>query len=288
MKKIFLIASFFLYLTSNVFAADIALNCQVDSDGKFDRTQFASAMKVCFVPATSYVVTYEMVGLCTKNPETEIRAGRNIDNVCHYLLETTDDPIVVNMTNTASTSWNSTVPGVGTYTHAIIITKNEYTVTGEMEFNGIIAGSNEARNDWQQGRFCGPPNGDYKISTLYGSSLSGGNLLATCYANSKGSSPQSGTLTVDSLSSSAFDADIVGVGVLLDASGEIATNEAATKSFVQAYEFPTPFTITPNTTTLTYGVSTDQAMRIITNPAGVAVVALIAYLGDVNFKVEAN
>jgi hypothetical protein len=266
----------------------VSFNCPVDADGKADRAEFTSASKICFAPAKSYGATYEAVALCTTNPETEIRAGRDLDNVCHYLLTTSDTPIVVNSTNTSSYSFEATLPPEGTYTHAFIMTKNEYTVTGEIEFNGTIYGTNEARNNWGVGNFCGPPIGAYKISTLYNNVLTGGTLLSTCYATSKGDSPLTGTLTVDSLTSSGFDADIDGVGILLDASGAVATNESAAKSYINSHEFDTPFTVSPNTTNLIYGVSMDQALRMITIPAGSLVVGYLTYLGDVNFKVEAN
>jgi len=288
MNKFFLTVFLFLFLTPNVFGADVSFNCPVDADGKVDRAEFTSTTKLCFAPAKSYGATYEAVALCTTNPETEIRAGRELDKVCHYLLTTSDTPIVVNSTNTSSYSFEATLPPEGTYTHAFIMTKNEYTVTGEIEFNGTIYGTNEARNAIGVGNFCGPPIGSYKISTLYNTSLSGGNLLTTCYATSKGDSPLTGTLTVDSLASSGFDADIIGVGILLDASGEIAANESAVRSYINTKAFDTPFTVSPNTTNLIYGVSMDQALRIITVPSGGLVIGYLTYLGDVNFKVEAN
>ena len=192
------------------------------------------------------------------------------------------------MTNTATSSFAATLPGVGTYTHAMIITKNEYTVQGEMEFNGIIYGTNDGRDMFGQGNFCGAPSGDYKISTLYLEDLSGASLLAACYSTSKGASLSIGTLTVDSLATDGFDADVTGFGLLLDASGEVATNEASVKSYVQSYLFPTPFTVSTSTTGLTYGLSNDQAFRLITDGVGGNVIAYLAYLGDLNFKVTAN
>ena len=288
MIKFFLTVFLFLFLAPNVFGADVSYNCPVDADGKVDRAEFTGATKICFAPAKSYGATYEAVALCTTNPEIEIRAGRDLDKVCHYLLNTSDTPVVVSSTNTSEYSFEATLPPEGTYTHAFIMTKNEYTVTGEIEFNGTIYGTNEARNNWGVGNFCGPPIGAYKISTLYNNVLTGGTLLSTCYATSKGDSPLTGTLTVDSLASSGFDADIGGVGILLDASGAVATNESAAKSYVNSHEFDTPFTVSPNTTNLIYGVSMDQALRMITIPAGSLVVGYLTYLGDVNFKVEAN
>jgi hypothetical protein len=192
------------------------------------------------------------------------------------------------MTNTASSSFAATLPGVGTYTHAMITTTNEYTVQGEMEFNGPIIGTNDGRDMFGYGNYCGAPSGDYKISTLYLEDLSGASLLAACYSTSKGESPSIGTLTVDSLDSEGFDADITGFGLLLDASGEVATSEASVKSFFQSYPFPTPFTVSASTTGLTYGLSNDQALRLITFGGGTYVTAFLAYLGDFNFKVTVN
>ena len=289
MYKFILVISFILFSIPNVFAVDSSYNCPLDENGKIDKSQFLSGAKVCFAPALSFTVTYESLALCTADPEAELRAGRELDNVCHFLLRTTDTPIVLAMTNTVSSSFAATLPGVGTYTHAMIITKNEYTVQGEMEFNGIIYGTNDGRDMFGQGNFCGAPSGDYKISTLYSEDLSGASLLAACYSTSKGASLSIGTLTVDSLATDVFDADVTGFGLLLDASGEVATNEASVKSYVQSYLFPTPFTVSASTTGLTYGISNDQAFRLVTHGDGRGgVIAYLAYLGDLNFKVTAN
>ena len=287
MYKFILIISFLLFLAPNVSAIDSSWNCPLDENGKIDKSQFLSGAKVCFAPALSFTVTYESLALCTTDPETELRAGRELDDVCHFLLRTTDTPIALTMTNSASSSFAATLPGVGTYTHAMIITKNEYTVQGELEFNGPIVGTNDGRDSVGYGNFCGVPSGDYKISTLYLEELSGSTLLAACYGESK-ETPEIGTLTVDSLGTTGFDADIIGLGLLLDVSGEVATSEASVKSYVQSYSFPTPFTVSASTTGLTYGLSNDQAFRLITAGDGVNVVAYLAYLGDFNFKVTAN
>lgn len=288
MYKFILIISFLLFLAPNVSAVDSSWNCPLDENGKIDKSQFLSGTKICFAPALSFTVTYESLALCTTDPEVELRAGRELDDVCHFLLRTTDTPIVLTMTNTASNSFAATLPGVGTYTHAMIITKNEYTVQGELEFNGPIIGTNDGRDAVGYGNFCGVPSGDYKISTLYEEVLSGASLLAACYGVSK-ETPEIGTLTVDSLLSNGFDADVTGFGLLLDVSGEVATNEASVKSYVQSYPFPSPFTVSASTTGLTYGLSNDQAFRLITAGAGGGnVIAYLAYLGDFNFKVTAN
>ena len=287
MYKFILIISFLLFLAPNVSAIDSSWNCPLDENGKIDKSQFLSGAKVCFAPALSFTVTYESLALCTTDPEAELRAGRELDDVCHFLLRTTDTPIALTMTNSASNSFAATLPGVGTYTHAMIITKNEYTVQGELEFNGPIVGTNDGRDSVGYGNFCGVPSGDYKISTLYLEELSGSTLLAACYGESK-ETPEIGTLTVDSLGTTGFDADIIGLGLLLDVSGEVATSEASVKSFFQSYSFPTPFTVSASTTGLTYGLSNDQAFRLITAGDGVNVVAYLAYLGDFNFKVTAN
>ena len=287
MYKFILIISFLLFLAPNVSAIDSSWNCPLDENGKIDKSQFLSGAKVCFAPALSFTVTYESLALCTTDPETELRAGRELDDVCHFLLRTTDTPIALTMTNSASNSFAATLPGVGTYTHALIITKNEYTVQGELEFNGPIVGTNDGRDSVGYGNFCGVPSGDYKISTLYEEVLSGASLLAACYGVSK-ETPEIGTLTVDSLGTTGFDADVIGFGLLLDVSGEVATSEASVKSYVQSYSFPTPFTVSASTTGLTYGLSNDQAFRLITNSDGVNVFAYLAYLGDFNFKVTAN
>lgn len=287
MYKFILVISFILFLMPNVFAIDASFNCPLDENGKIDKSQFLSGAKVCFAPALSFTVTYESLALCTTDPEAELRAGRELDNVCHFLLRTTDTPIVLAMTNTVSSSFAATLPGVGTYTHAMIITKNEYTVQGELEFNGPIVGTNDGRDAVGFGNFCGVPSGDYKISTLYLEELSGSTLLAACYGVSK-ETPEIGTLTVDSLASNGFDADVTGSGLLLDVSGEVATSEASVKSFFQSYLFPTPFTVSTSTTGLTYGLSNDQAFRLITDGGGGHVIAYLAYLGDLNFKVTAN
>ena len=287
MYKFILIISFLLFLAPNVSAIDSSWNCPLDENGKIDKSQFLSGAKVCFAPALSFTVTYESLALCTTDPEVELRAGRELDDVCHFLLRTTDTPIVLTMTNTASNSFAATLPGVGTYTHAMIITKNEYTVQGELEFNEPIVGTNDGRDSVGYGNFCGVPSGDYKISTLYEEVLSGASLLAACYGVSK-ETPEIGTLTVDSLDPNRFDADITGFGLLLDVSGEVATSEASGKSYVQSYPFPSPFTVSASTTGLTYGLSNDQAFRLITNSDGVNVFAYLAYLGDFNFKVTAN
>ena len=290
MYKFILVISFILFLAPNVFAVDASYNCPLDENGKIDKAQFTAAeWKICFAPALSFTVTYESLALCTTDPEVEVRAGRELDDVCHFLLRTTDTPIVLSMTNTASTSFAATLPGIGTYTHAMIITKNEYTVQGEMEFNGPIIGTNDGRDAVGYGNFCGAPVGDYKISTLYLEELSGANLLAACYNTSKGASLSIGTLTVDSLATDGFDADVTGFGLLLDVSGEVATSEASVKSFFQSYLFPTSFTVSASTTGLTYGFSNDQALRLITHGnGGSAVIAYLAYLGDFNFKVTVN
>tara|TARA_B100001093_G_scaffold173445_1_gene166320 strand:- start:1320 stop:2186 length:867 start_codon:yes stop_codon:yes gene_type:complete len=288
MYKFILIISFLLFLAPNVSAVDSSWNCPLDENGKIDKSQFLSGTKICFAPALSFTVTYESLALCTTDPEVELRAGRELDDVCHFLLRTTDSPIVLTMTNTASNSFAATLPGVGTYTHAMIITKNEYTVQGEVEFNGPIFGTNDGRDAVGYGNFCGVPSGDYKISTLYEEVLSGASLLAACYGVSK-ETPEIGTLTVDSLDSRFFDADVTGFGLLLDVSGEVATNEASVKSYVQSYPFPSPFTVSASTTGLTYGLSNDQAFRLITAGSGGGnVIAYLAYLGDFNFKVTAN
>ena len=287
MYKFILIISFLLFLAPNVSAIDSSWNCPLDENGKIDKSQFLSGAKVCFAPALSFTVTYESLALCTTDPEAELRAGRELDDVCHFLLRTTDTPIVLTMTNTASNSFAATLPGVGTYTHAMIITKNEYTVQGELEFNGPIVGTNDGRDSVGYGNFCGVPSGDYKISTLYEEVLSGASLLAACYGVSK-ETPEIGTLTVDSLDPNRFDADVTGFGLLLDVSGEVATSEASVKSYVQSYPFPSPFTVSASTTGLTYGLSNDQAFRLITQGAGGNVIAYLAYLGDFNFKVTAN
>ena len=287
MYKFILIISFLLFLAPNVSAIDSSWNCPLDENGKIDKSQFLSGAKVCFAPALSFTVTYESLALCTTDPETELRAGRELDDVCHFLLRTTDTPIALTMTNSASNSFAATLPGVGTYTHALIITKNEYTVQGELEFNGPIVGTNDGRDSVGYGNFCGVPSGDYKISTLYEEVLSGASLLAACYGVSK-ETPEIGTLTVDSLGTTGFDADVIGFGLLLDVSGEVATSEASVKSFFQSYSFPTPFIVSASTTGLTYGLSNDQAFRLITAGDGVNVVAYLAYLGDFNFKVTAN
>ena len=287
MYKFILIISFLLFLAPNVSAIDSSWNCPLDENGKIDKSQFLSGAKVCFAPALSFTVTYESLALCTTDPETELRAGRELDDVCHFLLRTTDTPIALTMTNSASNSFAATLPGVGTYTHAMIITKNEYTVQGELEFNGPIVGTNDGRDSVGYGNFCGVPSGDYKISTLYLEELSGSTLLAACYGESK-ETPEIGTLTVDSLGTTGFDADVIGFGLLLDVSGEVATSEASVKSFFQSYSFPTPFIVSASTTGLTYGLSNDQAFRLITAGDGVNVVAYLAYLGDFNFKVTAN
>tara|TARA_B100000795_G_scaffold19582_1_gene13014 strand:- start:2166 stop:3029 length:864 start_codon:yes stop_codon:yes gene_type:complete len=287
MYKFILIISFLLFLAPNVSAIDSSWNCPLDENGKIDKSQFLSGAKVCFAPALSFTVTYESLALCTTDPEAELRAGRELDDVCHFLLRTTDTPIALTMTNSASNSFAATLPGVGTYTHAMIITKNEYTVQGELEFNGPIVGTNDGRDSVGYGNFCGVPSGDYKISTLYLEELSGSTLLAACYGESK-ETPEIGTLTVDSLGTTGFDADVIGFGLLLDVSGEVATSEASVKSYVQSYSFPTPFTVSASTTGLTYGLSNDQAFRLITTGDGVNVVAYLAYLGDFNFKVTAN
>ena len=288
MYKFILVISFILFLAPNVFAVDASYNCPLDENGKIDKAQFTAAeWKICFAPALSFTVTYESLALCTTDPEADLRAGRELDNVCHFLLRTTDTPIVLAMTNTVSSSFAATLPGVGTYTHAMIITKNEYTVQGELEFNGPIVGTNDGRDAVGFGNFCGVPSGDYKISTLYLEELSGSTLLAACYGVSK-ETPEIGTLTVDSLASNGFDADVTGSGLLLDVSGEVATNEASVKSYVQSYLFPTPFTVSTSTTGLTYGLSNDQAFRLITDGGGGNVIAYLAYLGDLNFKVTAN
>ena len=288
LNRFFFILVFFMFLTPNVFAIDVSYNCPLDGSGKVDRAEFTSAAKICFAPATNYAITYEAMALCTTNPETEMRAGRDLDNVCHFVHKTTDTPIDFTLTNSASTSFAATIPQVGTYTHALAITKNEYTIAGEIEFNGTIYGTNEARNALGGGNFCGPPTGSYKISSFYSDTLTGATLLAACYATSKGASPQSGTLIADSLSIQEFDADIVGLGVLLNSAGNVATNEASVTSYANSYEFASPFTVTASTTSLTFSVSLDQALRIITQPAGSNVIAYLAYLGDFNLKVEAN
>lgn len=288
LNRFFYILVFFMFITPNVFAIDVSYNCPVDGNGKVDRAEFTSAAKVCFAPATNYGITYEAMALCTTNPETEMRAGRDIDNVCHFVLKTTDTPIDFTLTNSSATSFVATIPQVGTYTHALAITKNEYTITGEIEFNGTIYGTNEARNALGGGNFCGPPAGSYKISSFYSDTLTGATLLAACYATSKGASPQSGTLIADSLSTQEFDADVVGLGVLLNSAGNIATSAASVTSYANSYEFASPFTVTASTTTLDFSVSLDQALRIITQPAGSTVIAYLAYLGDLNLKVEAN
>ena len=287
MYKFILIISFLLFLAPNVSAVDSSWNCPLDENGKIDASQFLSETKICFAPALSFTVTYESLALCTTDPEVELRAGRELDDVCHFLLRTTDTPIVLTMTNTASNSFAATLPGVGTYTHAMIITKNEYTVQGELEFNGPIVGTNDGRDSVGYGNFCGVPSGAYKISTLYEEILSGASLLAACYGESK-ETPEIGTLTVDSLDSRFFDADVTGFGLLLDASGEVATSEASVKSFFQSYPFPTPFTVSASTTGLTYGLSNDQAFRLVARRVGGSVTAYLAYLGDFNFKVTAN
>jgi hypothetical protein len=156
-----------------------------------------------------------------------------------------------------------------------------------MEFNGPILGTNDGRDAVGYGNFCVAPVGDYKISTLYLEELSGSTLLAACYGVSK-ETPEIETLTVDSLASNGFDADVTGSGLLLDVSGEVATSEASVKSFFQSYTFPTPFTVSTSTTGLTYGLSNDQAFRLITDGGGGNVIAYLAYLGDLNFKVTAN
>lgn len=287
MYKFILIISFLLFLAPNVSAIDSSWNCPLDENGKIDKSQFLSGAKVCFAPALSFTVTYESLALCTTDPEAELRAGRELDDVCHFLLRTTDTPIALTMTNSASSSFAATLPGVGTYTHAMIITKNEYTVQGELEFNGPIVGTNDGRDSVGYGNFCGVPSGDYKISTLYLEELSGSTLLAACYGESK-ETPEIGTLTVDSLGTTGFDADIISLGLLLDVSGEVATSEASVKSFFQSYSFPTPFIVSASTTGLTYGLSNDQAFRLITQGGGGNVIAYLAYLGDFNFKVTAN
>ena len=287
MYKFILIISFLLFLAPNVSAIDSSWNCPLDENGKIDKSQFLSGAKVCFAPALSFTVTYESLALCTTDPEAELRAGRELDDVCHFLLRTTDTPIVLTMTNTASNSFAATLPGVGTYTHAMIITKNEYTVQGELEFNGPIVGTNDGRDSVGYGNFCGVPSGAYKISTLYEEVLSGASLLAACYGVSK-ETPEIGTLTVDSLDPNRFDADITGFGLLLDVSGEIATSETSVKSYVQSYPFPSPFTVSASTTGLTYGLSNDQAFRLVARRIGGSVIAYLAYLGDFNFKVTAN
>ena len=290
MHKFILTISFILTLSLNAFAIDASYNCPLDENGKIDKAEFVAAeWKICFAPALSFTVTYESLALCSTDPETEVRAGRELEDVCHFLLRDTDTPIVLSMTNTASSSFASTLPGVGTYTHAMIITKNEYTVQGEVEFNGPIFGTNDGRDAVGLGNFCGAPSGSYKISTLYTETLSGATLLANCYSESKGASPTIGTLTVDSLATTGFDADVTGFGILLDESGEVATNEASVKSYFQSYLLPSPFVVSPTTTSLTYGLSNDQALRLITHGDGVsAVIAYLAYLGDFNFKVETN
>ena len=287
MYKFILVISFILFSIPNVFAVDASYNCPLDENNKIDRSQFIAGGYMCYAPALSFTVTYESLALCTTDPETEVRAGRELDDVCHFLLRTTDTPIVLSMTNTATSSFAATLPKVGTYTHAMIITKNEYTVQGEMEFDGAVIGTNDTRDAVGYGNFCGVPSGDYKISTLYLEELSGSTLLAACYGVSK-ETPEIGTLTVDSLASNGFDADVTGSGLLLDASGEVATNEASVKSYVQSYLFPTPFTVSTSTTGLTYGLSNDQAFRLITDGGGGHVIAYLAYLGDLNFKVTVN
>jgi len=289
MYKFILVISFILFSIPNVFAVDASYNCPLDENNKIDRSQFIAGGNVCFAPALSFTVTYESLALCTTDPETEVRAGRELDDVCHFLLRTTDTPIVLSMTNTATSSFAATLPEVGTYTHAMIITKNEYTVQGEMEFDGAVIGTNDTRDAVGYGNFCGVPSGDYKISTLYLEELTGATLLAACYGVSK-ETPQTGTLTVDSLASTGFDADVTGFGLLLDVSGELATSEASVKSFFQSYPFPSPFTVSASTTGLTYGMSNDQALRLITtgHPGSGNVVAYLAYLGDFNFKVTVN
>ena len=281
-------------LLTKSYAVDAAFNCDTDSNGKVSitnelETQFTSS---CFAPAESFEITFDSIALCTANPETEYGAGRNIDDTCTYVLQRTDDQITVNMSNTASTSFPAVLPGVGTYTHALLTISKFSSIKAEMEFeDGTAFGANDGRDGTGAGTFCGPPlaaEGNYNVSTFYNSAtFTTAETLANCYGTSRSANKNSGTLVTDTLNPMEFGNSFAGLGLLLDSDYNLASDEADSAYHLLSYPFSTPATVDAETVSMNYKFSTDQAHRIWYTPVGAGqVVILMSYLGDFNLVVE--
>ena len=284
--------------STSVQAIDASFNCDSNNNGKVSITkelnQTVGSISTCFLPAESYEITLDAIALCTANPETEYDAGRNIDDTCTYVLNPTDDQVTVNMSNSSSTSFPAVLPGVGTYTHALLVSSKFYTIKAEVEFeNGTAVASNDARNGQGAGTHCGPPlqaQGNYSVSTFYdAASFSMGQTLANCYNGTRGANKNSGTLNTDTLMPNTFSNSVAGLGLLLDSEYNLAEDESDTALFLQPYEFATPVTVDTDTVSMNYKFSTDQAHRIWYATASVGVIVVyMSYLGDFNLVVEAQ
>ena len=285
-------------LLTKSYAVDTSLNCDTNNNGKVSITNELNTtpgqLDTCYAPADSFEITFDSIALCTANPETEYGAGRNIDDTCTYVLKRTDDQITINMSNTASTSFPAVLPGVGTYTHALLTISNLSSIKAEMEFeNGIAFGANDARNGVGAGTFCGPPlaaQGNYNISTFYTNwPLQIGDILANCYNTSRSANKNSGTLETDTLWPFEFSNSVAGLGLLLDSDYNLASDEADTAYHLLSYQFATPATVDTETVSMNYKFSTDQAHRIYYMAIAEGQVNIVmSYLGDFNLVVEAE
>ena len=306
MRYFYLIAfSVFSYAAflSNSYAIEAEYNCDTNGNGKVSTTSELSSggwknlsLGTCYAPAESFEIVFDSIALCTANPETEYGAGRNIDDTCTYVLNRTDDQVTVNMSNAASTSFPAILPGVGTYTHALLVTSKFYKIKAEIEFeNGLGVAANDARDNQSSGNFCGPPleaQGNYSVSTFYDfASFTLAQTLANCYATSRNASKNTGVLNTDSLLPTEFSNSATGLGLLLDSDYNLASDESDTVYYLFPYEFATPVTVNAETTSMNYKFSTDQAHRIWYMTVGVGsphIIVLMSYLGDFNLVVEAE
>ena len=159
-KSIFLILIQFILCPIFWFVAHAQTETCKMNGSKIDVSEITNlSPKVCDAPVTSFNLDVFQLAVCTSDP-TEFLKGNSTEDPCFYFWDHSkgDNSISVGVTKSSETSFPSSLPPTGVYTHGFGTISSTVGINAEFEFDEQkIIGGNSEGTAWYSAPFLNSP-----------------------------------------------------------------------------------------------------------------------------------
>ena len=276
--------------------------CPMNGD-KIDVSEISNlAVKVCDAPVTSFNIEVFQLAVCTSDP-TEFLKGNSTVNPCFYLWDHSkgDNSITFGVTKSSETSFPSTLPPTGVYTHGFGTISSTVGFNAEFEFDEQkIIGGNSDGTAWYSAPFLNSPQsfiqgGDRNVTMKDFIDLNYTKFTET-FTESQ-SSLNDFTFTYNSFSTTTFlnylEKDTpsphngnYGRSLLINNDYDLASSYSDSTKLIYIEDYATPKIVSDQTSSILFKYSPDYAARMTFVANGDNWIVAALFFGNSQFNIE--